>query len=108
MPQWDCATCSDFYKRERGCTDKPLVPVVLDGKELERCPRRPMLDDPAFYNAMLKAYSWYKRGHFPDTGTYLDQAAAYTEMLDIFELAISEAKAVLEKENERKSKRGAL
>lgn len=94
LPKWDCATCTAFHKAERGCEKEPIVPQEMDGEELTRCPRRPLLDDPALFKEAFEVYSWYKRGYFPDQGSYLDQAAAYVQFIDIFERAIAEAKAV--------------
>ncbi len=96
LPQWDCATCKPGQKRERGCTDKPIVPQMIDGEELTRCPLRPTLDYRASFERFLKIYSWYKKGHFPDTGSYLDQTAAALQLIEIFDAATAEAEKVKE------------
>lgn len=97
LPNWDCTTCKAQQKLERGCTTEPLIPQEMDGEVLTRCPRRPMLDYPALFADVFSVYSWYKRGGFPDKGTYLDQAAAFVQVVEIIEQAIAEAKAAKEK-----------
>lgn len=82
---------------ERGCTDTPVVPQEIDGETLTRCPRRPLLDYPALFTDVFGIYSWYKRGFLPDTGSILDQAAAFVQMVEVTERAVADAQALKEK-----------
>lgn len=102
LPGWDCATCKAHHKVERGCFSEPLIPQEIDGEALKRCPRRPLLDQTALFNELFGVYSWYKRGYMPDAGSYLDQAAAFVQMIDIFEHSIAEAKALKEQSEKAK------
>jgi len=55
------------------------------------------LDNPAFYYHCFKVYSWFGRDYLPEQGTYLDQPAAFVQMVEIIEQAIADAKALNEK-----------
>lgn len=97
MPHWDCATCKEWQKAERGCDTTPVVPQEIDGEVLTRCPLRPSLDYRASFAGIYTLYSWYKRGMMPDQGTYLDQAAACVQLIQVMDKAVADAEAVKEK-----------
>lgn len=91
-------------KRERGCEAKPVIPQELDGEELNRCIRRPFLDHPRLISECIEVYAWYNKGFLPDTGTYLDQAAAFVELVRFIDKTIEEAKAERDKIEASKGK----
>lgn len=74
-----------------------MIPQIMDGEELKRCPRRPVLDHPTSLEWFFRLYSWYKKGHLPDAGSYLDQAAAMSQLVEIFDRAVADAEAVKER-----------
>lgn len=101
MPERDCNTCTAHLKRQRGCeTDAPM-PMRLDGKDVFRCPRRPILDDPRFFDTVLTQYKAYIRGYLPDPGSLLDQGHRYVVSMAVVEGAIAEA----EQEQERRERK---
>ncbi len=102
LPGWDCTTCAAWQKKERGCTDTPIIPQEMDGETLTRCPRRPLLDEAALFDRYFELYSWYKKGYLPDVGSYLDQAAAFTQAVSIIEQAAAEANVLKEKSGKGK------
>lgn len=66
------------------------MPMSLDGKQLWRCPLRPVYENPVFYEEAIAAFSWYKRGFLVDTGTWLDQPSKLLVCIDIIERTVSE------------------
>lgn len=74
FPERVCSTCKDQNKKDWGCTTDTALPMTLDGVEIFRCPRRPLLDDPQFFNLIFSTYRHYKDGFLPVSGGILDQA----------------------------------
>jgi hypothetical protein len=63
----------------------------LDDEPLYRCPLRPTLDEPEFYASLFSCWTWFKRGNFPDPGTWLDQTARFVELMNLVEKAVTDA-----------------
>ncbi len=59
----------------------------------DRCPRRPYLEEPGWFNAIFEAYRWYQRDHFPDEGQWLDQSAKLVRYIEVIEAALAEGEA---------------
>lgn len=97
LPERRCHTCKAQQKLRWGCESPSTEPpIVIDDVELDRCPNRPLLDFPVFFNEVYRLYGWYGKNYFPDNGTWLDQANAFIEAIDIIERATSEARKIKE------------
>jgi hypothetical protein len=97
LPGWDCTTCTAQKKIERGCTNTPRIPQEVDGETLTRCPMRSYFESPTSYMQIFEIYSWYKKGMLPEQGTYLDQAAAFVDIVRVIDKAVADANALKEK-----------
>jgi hypothetical protein len=62
-----------------GCYESATQPVYFAGKLAERCPLIPYRDNSDWYTALFESYGWFKKGHFPEVGTYKDQPAVLME-----------------------------
>tara|TARA_R100001086_G_scaffold208807_1_gene124551 strand:- start:412 stop:774 length:363 start_codon:yes stop_codon:yes gene_type:complete len=102
LPERKCHKCTLNQKQRWGCTeDAPGAPIVMDGRELKRCPNRPLLDFPVFYNELFKLQAWYGKGHLPDGGTWLDQSNVFVECVSIIESAQHEASKIKDAKQKR-------
>lgn len=88
LPERVCGTCS--RQEEWGCDaeetpeDHPQggkvwlrpawLPLTIDGKLEWRCPRRPIKDDPLYWQRLLFHYALFKDGHLPDEGAVASQS----------------------------------
>lgn len=71
---------------------------------MTRCPRRPLLDMPAFFDEAFEVYSWYKKGHLPESGGWEEQSAAFVQLVRIMDLATNDANKLAEKRREQMEK----
>jgi len=101
LPDRDCSTCTALQKTERGCEKNAPLPVMLDGHELWRCPRRPIYEKPAYFASVFQAYRSYMRGYLPDPGSLEEQGYRYTIAMMVIDSAVAEAQA----EQDRRSKK---
>lgn len=101
LPQFRCHSCTAQQKKQRGCTSKPQLPMVLDGEELERCPMRGFLEDPDGYNELFLRYRWMKEGYLADPGLLPDQAAPFVALSLVITQAVDDANAEQRKKRER-------
>jgi hypothetical protein len=58
---------------------------------VKRCPRRPYLDEPEWYNQLFEAYSWREKGFLPGAGTWRDQDHRFVTACNIIDRAHSDA-----------------
>ncbi len=104
LPERNCATCT--RQEEWGChaeetsEDHPdggkvwlrpaWMPLTIDNELVWRCPRRPLLDDPAYWKRLLFHYSLYKDGHLPDEGAVSSQSFKALSLFGVIGDATSE------------------
>ncbi len=50
------------------------VPLVMDGENVWRCPRRPIKDDPKYWEKLLFHYQLFRDGYLTDGGSIMDQS----------------------------------
>jgi len=77
----------------------------FDGRELRRCPRRPYLDAPEWFNEVFRAYQWLQKGYFPSPGTWADQPAKLIDLVEVIDRANASADAHERKEADEKARR---
>lgn len=79
-PHFECVDCIERKKQaERGCEQDAPFPYWTDsdGLSRSRCPRRPIYENPQWYNEIIAAYNHYKNGFLPHAGGLVDQPALY-------------------------------
>jgi hypothetical protein len=102
LSERDCATCTDANKTHWGCNTNATIPLVLDGENLWRCPRRPYLDRPDWYNSIWQSVSYEEKGMLTEPGTWLDQPAKLVEGSTVVRTAHAEAEDTKRKAEERR------
>jgi hypothetical protein len=75
------------------------MPLQLDEEVLWRCPLRPWLGNPGWFNEVMFSYNLYKEGFFPEPGTWKDQSARLLVFFQVIDQALADA----EDTNRRKS-----
>lgn len=80
-------------------------PIVIDGQETRRCPNRPLLDFPVFFNEFFSALNWAQKGFLLDSGGILDQSNAFVEGFTIIENVREEARKIREAKEDQLSRR---
>ena len=103
LEDWDCSTCTSFQKKNRGCTEDALKPIVMDDEELMRCPRRPLLDDPIWYDELFWLYGNYKSGILPEPGGLQAQPHKLMEAIRTLDRAQKAANGEKEEGDKRKA-----
>lgn len=104
FPERNCSTCNQVQKRMWGCEGDAEQPVELDGELLTTCIRRPMLDDPEWFNEIYTMYKMYKNGFLPNEGTYQAQPVAVVQIINIIDAVLAECDEIKDEERERKEK----
>lgn len=102
LPEWDCSTCTKLQKFDRGCEGNAKRPIEFDGEPQMTCPRRPLLDDPLWYDELFWLYGNFKNGIFPEPGGLSNQP--HKLMMAIRELDRAQKAAESEKEEGDKRK----
>jgi hypothetical protein len=57
------------------------------------CPRRPIKDNPGYWNTLLLTHRLFKAGVMPDEGSLSQQSAKGIRMLTVFDGAINRFEA---------------
>lgn len=104
LPERNCDTCNELNKASWGCTTDSKIIMEFDGEIIKRCPNRPFLDDPELVSLAFTYYNWYKKGHFPEEGTWLDQPAAFVDLVSYMDICVRDAEEQKRKEDELRSK----
>jgi hypothetical protein len=50
------------------------LPLLIDGENVWRCPRRPILNEPLYWKRLLFHYDLFREGHLPDEGAISSQS----------------------------------
>lgn len=58
---------------------------VIGDYEFDRCPA--IYVEPEFYQ-WITAYNYYRRGHFPTLGGWMDQARKYIDMMALIDCEV--------------------
>ena len=61
MLDFDCKSCDEQLKRERGCGEKGIIPFMIDREMVFRCPLK-LIDNITW--EYVKAYRFYKKGSY--------------------------------------------
>ncbi len=95
LPERDCNDCPDQDRVRWGCVADamPPMPINFDGERILRCPRKPYLDNPDWYNRILEFYGWREKGFLPNPGTWRDQDQRFVTICAVIDKAKSDADA---------------
>lgn len=111
-PELDCANCTAHQQKLRGCHEKPLgIPMFLDNEALDRCIRRPVKDDPIFFNECISAYNLYQKNLLPNMGCFNEQPIGFGQIINLIEKTIGECNNTKEeskKQKQRNARRSGL
>ena len=102
LPDWDCRACTVAQKLARGCEAPARQRLELDGVVVERCPRRPLLDNPRWLNEVFWLYSNWSKGILPDGSTLHTNPALLTEAIRAIDDAMHEAKIERDQREQRR------
>jgi hypothetical protein len=91
---------------ERKWQDAAALPLAIDGEDVWRCPRRPLKDDPAYWDRLLWFYGLYKKGHLPDPGGVTEQSHKAMELFRILEDVTDDCAREKAERERRKAARG--
>ncbi len=91
LPERDCSDCPASNRVRWGCESDASFPIPFDGERILRCPRKPYLDDPDWYNGIFEAYSWREKGFLPGPGTWRDQDHRFVSACNIIDKAHHDA-----------------
>jgi hypothetical protein len=105
MPERNCKTCKrqaewgcyavetdeiDPFTGEKVWRNPALLPLTLDDENVWRCPRRPIKDDPLYWQKLLFHYGLYKSGFLQDEGGVTSQSFKAMVMFGIIDDAMAE------------------
>lgn len=93
LPERDCAKCSARQKSEWGCTKKAPIPLLFDGEDTFRCPRRVLHPDEGNTTGLSDVfwyYGRYKSGLLPEPGGLNDQSAMLMQQFRVIDAAYAE------------------
>ena len=102
LPEWECSACTPEKKVYRGCDAPSRAKVEFNGEAIDRCPRRPLLDDPTLYDELFWLFHNYKLGMLPEGGGLNSNPNKLVQMLRILHNA--EAQATSERDAKERKK----
>lgn len=80
------------------------MPMVWDlggaRVELDRCPRRPIFEDPLFYDRLFQAYAHWKQGILPEEGSLLSQPSVLTQMVQVIDGELADIRGRRDREDQ--------
>lgn len=74
----DCFTCDEKLREERGHDKEGIIPFMVDGKRVFRCPLTFITPLSWEY---IKAFYFYKNGYLPNGKGWLDESSKFTQAM---------------------------
>ena len=65
-----------------------VLPGSFDGEPLYTCIRRPILDDPRWFNGVFTMYKMYKNGFLPNEGPWMAQPLGVITEINTIDAAL--------------------
>lgn len=81
--------------------------MILDGEELRRCPRRPILENPEYFGELFWLYRQHKAGYTSEPGGLSDQPGKLMNCFREIDVAMIKVDKFREEQEERKRRRAA-
>jgi hypothetical protein len=103
LPERECTTCTARQKVLWGCNAPPVDRMELDGDVLDRCPRRPLLDNPSLFVDIFWLFRNYDRGILPEEGSLLSQPHKLVRIFEALDNAKNSANAEQMSREQKKS-----
>lgn len=80
-------------KKGRGCDTQGTNVTLLGSEQVTRCPRRFIYDSPNEFYRLTAMWNDYQKGFLPEAGGTDDQQAQVMQALQIYDRAVTEARA---------------
>ena len=77
----DCQTCDDKMKEERGHDKKGIVPFLVGGERVFRCPLTFIYPITWEY---IRAYGFYEQGFLPNGKGWANESNKFVQAISIF------------------------
>lgn len=106
LPERNCGRCTAAQKVQWGCTADAKLPIELEGEKMLRCPRRPILDDPAFYGEVFGLYRNFQKGFLYDEGSLGSQPAVVVDCFQVLEQTLGLVDDYRQEQAAKKKARG--
>lgn len=104
FPERDCSTCTNIKKEQWGCNGDAKIPIEIDGEMSTTCIRRPMFDNPAWFNEVYTMYKMYKAGFLPNEGSYLAQPPSFLQLINVIDSTLADCDEIKQQEEDRKKR----
>ena len=110
LPEYDCVTCTAQQKIFRGCDGDVQGPyaLVINGEIHQRCPRRPILEDPAWYAEVFWLYRQKEKGYLVDEGGLDSQPNKLIQAFRVIDQTINICVQAKDEQEKSKKRRRAL
>jgi len=82
--------------------------VIIDGEESDTCPRRPVLDNPAYFSEVIRLYRLYQKGILPEEGGYFNQSYKLMRLFDIIDVTLDQCDQDRKAKEHAKNNRGRV
>ena len=108
MPERECTTCTQMKKVEWGCEAPPRQELSIGGIILDRCPRRPVLDDPAYFGYVFWLYRQMQNGVTQEQGGLQDQPGRLLQSFRVIDSALNECSSIKDEQQAKKNARAGI
>ena len=78
----NCHSCDDILKKERGCTEKGIVPFYIGEEKYFRCPLKLITSISWEY---IVAFDLYQKGILPNGNAWLNESQKYLDTMVVLE-----------------------
>lgn len=78
----DCRSCDDTLKAERGHDKDGILPFIVDGKRVLRCPLTFITPVSLEY---LRAFSFFEKGFLPNGTAWMNESRKFIQAMMILE-----------------------
>jgi len=79
----DCSMCDEKLREERGHDKDGIIPFMVDGERILRCPLTVITPLSWQY---IKAFSFYDKGRYPNGLIYTHESEKYLQAMMILDI----------------------
>lgn len=79
---FDCQTCDDILQKERGCTEKGIIPFYIAGERIFKCPYT-LVDSGSWQ--YIKAYNLFEKGFLPNGTSWINESHKYLQAINVLQ-----------------------
>ena len=95
----DCRTCDETLRKERGHNETGIVPFLVNGKQIFRCPLT--LITPLSFE-YIKAFNFYEKNILPMSGGWAEQGQKFIQAIMILENEFNKYRKLETEKNARR------